>query len=112
MSKENIKITSIDNLYANWLLEFYPLAKKFIPKIWPGMKLYPVCAFRINGPIWLYNHPNPPKSFRHIKDGLYMGDWKDLRLFGATSCTIFGVQTAIMPYGDVRRRKYDFLAEL
>lgn len=109
---ESIKVTSIDSLYSNWLLEFYPLAKRLIPQIWPGMQLYPVCAFRINGPIWLYNHPNPPKSFRHIKNQLWVGDWKDLRLFGATPVPINGLQTAIIPYGDAPRRKYDFLAEL
>jgi len=109
---EKIKMTAIDSLYSNWLLEFYPLAKRLTPKIWPGMQLYPVCAFRINGPIWLYNHPNPPKSFRHIKDGLWVGNWKDLRLFGATPYTINGVRTAIIPYGDAPRRKYNFLAEL
>jgi len=105
-------MTGIDGLHSNWLLEFYPLAKKLIPKIWPGMQLYPICTFRINGPIWLYNHPNPPKSFRNVENRLWVGDWKDLRLFGATPVTINGVRTAIIPYGDAPRREYNFLAEL
>ena len=109
---ETVHIMPIDSMYSNWMVEFYPLTEQIAPEIWPGMKFLPVCTYRIDGPVWLYNHPNPPDSFKQIDDKLWVGAHQDLVLFGATSMEINDVRTAVVPYGDGPREKVDFMAEL
>ena len=106
-----VTVLPIDSMYSRWMVEFYPQAENRVSEIWPGMRLLPVCVFRIDGPAWLYNHPDPPASFVQIDDRLWQGRQQDLHLFGATSTEIKGVHTAIMPYGDVPRDKIEFMAE-
>jgi len=63
------------------------------------MKLAPVCLYRVNGPAFLYNHPDPPDSFRKIGDRIYMGSQADQQLMGSTMTDINGVLSAIADYG-------------
>ena len=88
----------IDSLFISTVDSFYKNAEYTKGEIWKGMKLAPVCLFRINGPALLYMHPNPPKGFTKIADELYIGLQKDYQLYGATQVEINGVLTAIVDY--------------
>ncbi len=88
----------IDSLYMSSIDDFYKNAGNATSKIWTGMGLAPVCMYRVNGPALLYNHPNQPKSFKRVNDKLYIGDQKDLQLFGATQMEINGTLSAIVDY--------------
>ncbi|MBE9469119.1 MAG: hypothetical protein IMY72_12475 [Bacteroidetes bacterium] len=90
---------AIDSLYLASIENFYKNATDAKSEIWTGMELAPVCLFRVNGPALLYNHPNPPESFIRVTDKLYLGEQKDLQLFGATQIEINGTLTAIVDYG-------------
>ena len=89
----------IDSLYLSKIDEFYKNAIEFKDKAWLGMELSPVCIFRINGPAFLYNHPNPPETFKKVGDNIYQGTQAELQLSGATQVEINGVLTAIDDYG-------------
>jgi hypothetical protein len=89
----------IDSLYLTSIEHFYKNANNAKSEIWNGMELAPICLFRVNGPALLYNHPNPPKNFTQVTDKLFLGEQKDLELFGATQMEINGILTAIVDYG-------------
>ena len=89
----------IDSLYLASIDHFYKNADNAKSEIWKGMELAPICLFRVNGPALLYNHPNPPENFIRVTDKLYIGEQKDLQLFGATQMEINGTLTAIVDYG-------------
>ncbi len=93
---------AIDSLYLSTISSFYKNTENKKDAIWKGMKLAPVCLYRINGPALLYNHPNPSGNFKKVTDKLYLGEQKDLQLFGATQMEINGTLTAIVDYGLVR----------
>lgn len=93
------QLLAIDSLYMASIDHFYENAEKVKSEIWEGMKIAPICLFRVNGPALLYNHPSPPESFIKVSDRLYIGEQKDLQLFGATQAEINGVLTAIVDYG-------------
>lgn len=92
---------SIDGLYESSIEHFYSFADKLRTQIWNGMELSPVCIFRTNGPVLLYNHPNPPQSFQKIDERLYLGKHEDFQLFGSTQMEINGAKTAIADYGSM-----------
>ncbi|HCY00514.1 MAG TPA: hypothetical protein DG754_10280 [Bacteroidales bacterium] len=94
-----VEFTSIDSLYLTSIEHFYKNAEDVKSEIWEGMELAPICLFRVNGPAILYNHPNPPQNFIRITDKLYLGEQKQLQLYGATQMEINGVLTAIVDYG-------------
>lgn len=89
----------IDSLYINKIDEFYKNTNEFRDKVWLGIEISPICIFRKNGPAFLYNHPNPPVTFKKIRDNLYQGTQTELQLIGATQVEINGVLTAIIDYG-------------
>lgn len=91
-------LLSIDSLYLNKIEGFYKNADQIRSSAWPGMTLSPICVFRNNGPAFLYNHPNPPESFKKLRDNLYMGTQAELQISGATLAQINGVLTAINGY--------------
>jgi len=93
------QLTAIDSLYLASIDNFYKNAENTKSEIWKGMKLAPVCLYRVNGPALLYNHPNPPENFKKVTEKLYIGEQKDLQLFGATQMEINGTLTAIVDYG-------------
>ncbi|MDD2196255.1 MAG: hypothetical protein PHW91_03645 [Bacteroidales bacterium] len=95
------QLTSIDSLYLASIGHFYKNAENAKSEIWEGMELAPICLFRVNGPALLYNHPNPPENFIPIADKLYIGEQKQLQLYGATQVEINGVLTAIVDYGHI-----------
>ncbi|MEP6683796.1 MAG: hypothetical protein ABJA35_11070 [Parafilimonas sp.] len=93
------QLMAIDSLYMASIDNFYNNAENEKSNIWKDMKLAPVCLYRINGPALLYNHPNPPANFKKVNDKLYIGEQKDLQLFGATQMEINGTLTAVVDYG-------------
>lgn len=95
------QLTSIDSLYIASIERFYNNAEKTKDEIWEGMKLAPVCLYRVNGPAILYNHPSPPESFTEIGHNLYLGTQKELQLYGGTQIEINGILTAIIDYGHI-----------
>ena len=99
MVKCQIKMLSIDSLYLQGVSKFYQFAETTKDEIWPGMELSPVCLYRVDGPAILYNHPNPPASFKKIDEKTHFGLQNELNLFGATQVKINGVLTAIVNYG-------------
>jgi hypothetical protein len=93
------QLLAIDSIYLTSIDEFYKKAEKAKSEIWAGMKLAPICLFRVNGPALLFNHPSPPESFIKVSDSLYLGEQQELQLFGATQVEINGTLTAIVDYG-------------
>ena len=106
------KLESIDSLYLSTVEEFYQNAEKSKQSIWEGMTLSPICLFRINGPAILYNHPNPPQSFKRHSDRLYIGTQNELQIFGATTAKINGVLTAIVDYERIYDSSIEVYSEL
>jgi hypothetical protein len=94
-----VRLESIDSLYMQSLDSFYSKARMYKDEVWEGMQLAPVCLFRDNGPAFLYNHPDPPASMARLSKKLYVGEQKDLNLFGATQAEINGELTAVVDYG-------------
>lgn len=94
-----VQLTSIDSLYIASIERFYNNAALTKNEIWEGMKLAPVCLYRVNGPALLYNHPSPPENFSEIDENLYLGTQKELQLYGGTQVEINGILTAIIDYG-------------
>ena len=95
-------LQAIDSLYMQGIKEFYAFAREHKEEIWPGMTLGPLCVYRMGGPAFLYNHPEPPPSFVEIASGLYMGQQSEQQLFGSTTKPINGVLTAIADYGSTQ----------
>ncbi len=89
----------IDSLYMKSIEMFYNNAQKSKDNIWQGMNLSPVCLYRVNGPAFLYNHPNPPKSFSKISEKLYVGSQNEVQLLGGTQVDLNEILTAIVDYG-------------
>jgi len=92
-------LAAIDSLYLKSVAHFYRNAESIKSKIWKGMELAPICLFRSDGPALLFNHPNPPESFKRVTDKMYLGKQKDLKLFGSTQMEVNGTLTAIADYG-------------
>ncbi len=93
------QLMKIDSLFLASIAHSYKNAENAKSEIWKGMELAPICLFRVNGPALLYNHPNPSENFIRVRDKLYIGEQKDLQLFGATQMEINGTLTAIVDYG-------------
>ena len=98
-AKGQSELLPIDSLYLAGLEKFYSDAEAGSKHIWPGMELAPVCLYRVNGPSFLYNHPDPPDSFRKIKENIYLGSQADIQLLGSTMAEINGLLSAIADYG-------------
>ena len=99
LSQAQVNFRPVDSLYMNSLEDFYTIAENSMNDIWPGMKPSPVCLYRVNGPAFLYNHPDPPPSFTKITEKLYAGSQYEAGLFGSTQLDINGILTAIADYG-------------
>lgn len=99
ISPGQVKLQPVDSLYMNSLEYFYRIAENNMDDIWPGMKPSPVCLYRVNGPAFLFNHPDPPPSFTKVKGKLYVGSQHEAGLFGSTQLDINGTLTAIADYG-------------
>jgi len=96
-AQENL--SPIDSLYLNSIEQFYEYAEEYADDIWPGMDIAPVILYRMNGPAFLYNHPDPPESFTKLSDNLYLGSQNEHQLFGDSITEINGTLTAIANYG-------------
>lgn len=89
----------IDSLYMDSIEHFYDFAKEHKNEVWPNMELSPIAFYRIGGPVFLYNHPDPPESFTKMSDKLYMGSQSEQQFFGDTITETNGTLTAIVNYG-------------
>ncbi|MGM0667422.1 MAG: hypothetical protein ACQETA_08885 [Bacteroidota bacterium] len=98
-AKGQAELLPIDSLYLAGLEKFYSDAEAGRKHIWPGMELAPVCLYRVNGPAFLYNHPDPPDSFSKINEKIYLGSQADQQLLGSTMTEINGHLSAIADYG-------------
>ncbi len=95
-----VEIEPIDNTYLNEMPEFYSNVKKLADKVWPGMKIGPFCAFRLNGPAFIMNHPDPPEQAKKLEDNIFVFSQQDYNLMGATNTEINGLLTAHNDYGN------------
>lgn len=93
------QLLPIDSLYLNSIEHFYEFAEEHSDEIWPGMEIAPVILYRMDGPAFLYNHPDPPESFTKHSNNLYIGLQSELQLLGDTIIDINGILTAIVNYG-------------
>ena len=94
-----IEIESIDRIYLNEMPRFYSNVNKIAGKVWPGMKIGPFCAFRLNGPAFMMNHPNPPEQAKNLGNGVFVFSQSDYNLIGTTNTKINGLLTAHNDYG-------------
>jgi hypothetical protein len=93
------KIESIDSVYLNKLADFFGKAERIKDEVWPGMKIGPFCIYRLNGPIFLMNHPKPPGNATYLGDSIYMLNQVDYALMGTTQTEINHYLTAQNNYG-------------
>jgi hypothetical protein len=93
------KLEAIDSVFMNSVTNFSKNLESIKDSIWPDMKIGPYCIFRLNGPAFLMNHPNPPKTGEMVNDRICLLNQADYGLFGATQTEINGVLTAHNDYG-------------
>jgi len=93
------KIEPIDSLYLNKLADFLGKVELIKDKVWPGMTIGPFCIYRLNGPIFLMNHPQPPANGTYLRDSIYMLSQADYALMGTTQTEINHYLTAQNNYG-------------
>ncbi|MGD9161977.1 MAG: hypothetical protein PVG39_26435 [Desulfobacteraceae bacterium] len=94
------EIDSIDSIYLDEMPQFYNNVKKLADKVWPGMKIGPFCAFRLNGPAFIMNHPDPPEQAKKLNSNVFIFSQTDYNLMGATNTKINGLLTAHNDYGN------------
>jgi hypothetical protein len=91
--------TSLDSTYLAHLATFSKNAHTLASEIWPGMKIGPFCIFRVNGPAYILNHPQPPKEARLLHDSISIFKQSDYALAGTTQTPINNHLTAHNNYG-------------
>ena len=82
------QLEPIDSAYLKTLLNFSKNVATIKDSIWPGMKIGPSCIFRINGPAFLINHPQPPVTAKCLADSIYMFSQADIALAGTSQTEI------------------------
>ncbi len=92
------ELSSLDSIYLNAAEKFCANTTTCIESIWPGMKSSPICLFRVGGPAFLLNHPNPPAGFMKLSDSLSIGKQSNLDLFGSSQAEINNIWTATLDY--------------
>ncbi|HEY2583075.1 MAG TPA: hypothetical protein VGI43_14790 [Mucilaginibacter sp.] len=89
----------IDSIYLNALPQFSKNIAHITDKVWPGMTIGPYAIFRIGGPVFLKNHPQPPKDAKSLKDGIYQFSQSEYALLGTSQTEINHYLTAHNNYG-------------
>jgi hypothetical protein len=87
-------VTALDSTYLAYLAPFAKNARTLARDVWPGMKVGPFCIFRVNGPVYILNHPAPPKDARLLRDSIYTFNQADYALAGTTQTPINNHLTA------------------
>jgi hypothetical protein len=98
-SADGQAIQPIDSLYLGSLPQFSKNIENIREKVWPGMTMGPYCIFRIGGPAFLKNHPNPPAKAKLLKDSIYQFSQADFALLGTSQTEINNHLTAHNNYG-------------
>lgn len=93
------KMESIDSAYLSTLPTFSKNVNRVKEKIWPGMTIGPSCIFRLNGPAFLLNHPQPPLNSTLVSDRIYKLNQADLAIAGTSQTEINAHLTAHNNYG-------------
>jgi len=89
----------IDSIYLNALPQFTQNIAHITSHVWPGMTIGPYAIFRIGGPVFLKNHPEPPASAKPLKDGVYEFSQSEYALLGTSQTEINHYLTAHNNYG-------------
>lgn len=89
----------IDSIYLNGLPEFSQNIAHVTSAVWPGMTIGPYAIFRIGGPVFLKNHPEPPASAKSLRDGIYEFSQSEYALLGTSQTDINHYLTAHNNYG-------------
>jgi hypothetical protein len=89
----------IDSVYLNALPQFQKNITQITSQVWPGMTIGPYAIFRIGGPVFLKNHPNPPAGTRLLADSIYQFSQSDYALLGTSQTEINHALTAHNNYG-------------
>lgn len=106
-------IEPIDSLYFNAINVFSKNINNITKKVWPGMQIGPFCIFRLNGPAFLMNHPNPPANGKYLKDSVFLLNQSEYGFVGATQTEVNHYLTAHNDYGNkVYASLNQFYAEL
>ncbi|WP_426671329.1 hypothetical protein ACPPVU_08840 [Mucilaginibacter sp. McL0603] len=89
----------IDSIYLNALPRFSENMVHITSQVWPGMTIGAYAIFRIGGPVFLKNHPEPPKSAKQLKDNIYEFSQSEYALLGTSQTEINHYLTAHNNYG-------------
>ena len=89
----------IDSIYLNALPRFSQNITRITNNVWPGMTIGPYAIFRIGGPVFLKNHPEPPAGAKLLKDGIYEFSQSEYALLGTSQTEINHHLTAHNNYG-------------
>jgi hypothetical protein len=92
----------IDSVYLNALPRFSQNIAHITSPIWPGMTIGPYVIFRIDGPVFLKNHPEPPPGAKRLKDGIYEFSQSAYALLGTSQTEINHYLTAHNNYGQLQ----------
>jgi hypothetical protein len=93
------EIEPIDSLYQKAAVNFSQNLSSIKGKAWPGMEIGPFCIFRLNGPAFLMNHPDPPIYAKKWQDSIYFFNQADNALMGTSQTAINNYLTAHNNYG-------------
>lgn len=112
VSRAQIK-EPVDSVYLNTLAAFSKNIYSLKDEVWPGMQIGPFCIFRVNGPVFIMNHPQPPREARYLKDSIYVFNQADYALAGTTQTPINNHLTAHNNYGQpMYVSEHQFYSEL
>jgi hypothetical protein len=84
----------IDSIYLNALPQFSKNIASITKDVWPGMTIGPYAIFRIDGPVFLKNHPQPPAGAKALKDSIYRFSQSEIALLGTSQTEIDHFLTA------------------
>lgn len=93
------EIEPIDSIYLKTIANFSQNINSIKEKAWPGMEIGPFCIFRLNGPAFLMNHPEPPTYAKKWQDSVYFFNQADIGLMGTSQTEINHYLTAHNNYG-------------
>ncbi len=89
----------IDSAYLNTFGDFSRNVNNIKDKVWSGMEVGPSCIFRLNGPAFLMNHPQPAANGKLLSDSTFMFKQAELALMGTSQTEINHHLTAHNNYG-------------
>ncbi len=107
------KLEAIDSVFLNSIPAFSKNLESLRDSIWPDMKIGPYCIFRMNGPAFLINHPDPPENSVNLNGTVWLLKQPAEGFFGASQTSVNGTLTAHNDYGQLHYSSVNqFYAEL